>query len=110
MSNPNRGRGGLFPHAPRPAFNGRGRPPLNGQGEPPMNGRPAPNAGVASPDDQLPSHDDDAPSRGGAVHHLHPHQHPRGGYRGRGFVPHDRGRGVRGYRGRGRGSRPVESL
>ncbi|OAX34740.1 hypothetical protein K503DRAFT_698174 [Rhizopogon vinicolor AM-OR11-026] len=118
MSNPNRGRGGLVSHAARPPLNEQGGPSVSGQGGPPANSRPAPRAGgtsregsasisqVMNTDNQPLSHDNGAPGRGDAAHHPH-HGHPRGG---RGFVPHDRGRG-RGYRGRGRGSfgRPVES-
>lgn len=112
MSNPNRGRGGLGIHAARPVSNGDGGPPVYEQGRPMTNSRPAPSVAsvsslqpVMKADNQPPSHDNGAPSRGGAVH-----QHPRGAFRGRGFIPHDRGRGGRGYRGRGRGvvSRPVE--
>ncbi|KAG1852740.1 exonuclease II [Suillus subluteus] len=123
MSNPNRGRGGLVARArgglvPRARggspFNGHAGPP-NGRGGHTTNGHPAPTEGTSGGEvsgstsqlamnasNQPPSHDNGAPSRGGAVHH--PYLHPRGGSRGRGFVPHlDRGRG-RGYRGRGRGA------
>lgn len=117
MANPNRGRGWHVTRARGgPPFNGHSGP-LNGRGGPTTNGRPAPTAegtsgGEASgstsqlavnASNQPPSHDNGAPSRGGAVHRPY-HLHPRGGLRGRGVVPHlDRGRG-RGYRGRGRGA------
>lgn len=108
MSNPNRGRGGqaarpfIGPSTSRPALTA-GR---TSQGE----ASASISQLVVDAHDQPPSHDHGAPNRGGVIHHHHPHQHPRGGFRGRVFV-HDRGRG-RGYRGRGRGvvnGPPVES-